>query len=90
MKIVHHQKFEKHYKQRIFNNPKLKEKFKAKLALFLSNPHDSSLKSHKLIGNKEEFRAFSVTGDIRLIYYFESDTGNVLVLYDIGKHNQVY
>ncbi|MBI3486516.1 type II toxin-antitoxin system YafQ family toxin [Candidatus Daviesbacteria bacterium] len=46
-----------------------------------------TLKDHKLIGKKFGFRAFSVTGDIRVVYkLINSDVW----LYDIGSHNQVY
>ncbi len=37
---------------------------------------------------KIELRAFSVTGDIRIVY-FEINDESVLFL-DIGTHNQVY
>ncbi|MDO8609629.1 MAG: type II toxin-antitoxin system mRNA interferase toxin, RelE/StbE family [bacterium] len=45
------------------------------------------LKDHKLIGSLNGLRAFSITGDVRVVYRIE---GDILELYDIGSHNQVY
>jgi len=45
------------------------------------------LRDHKLIGKKKNFRAFSVTGDIRVVYIIVDSN---IWLFDIGSHNQVY
>lgn len=80
-------KFLKNYQRRILPYPKLNKKLSERLDLFINNPSDPQLKHHQLTGKKKSFRSFSITGDIRVIYKIESD---VIRLYDIGTHNQVY
>ncbi len=87
MKIQYHREFVKNYKKRISPYPKLDTQFKNQLDKFIKNPNDPSLRDHKLIGKKKNFRAFSVSGDIRVVYLIINDT---IWLYDIGSHNQVY
>lgn len=87
MTIKYHKDFTKHYKKRIAHNPKLVTQFQQQLGKLLANPSDPTVKDHKLVGEKETFRAFSVTGDICVIYRI---VGDELWLYDIGSHNQVY
>ncbi len=79
--------FIKHYERRIKPDTKLSKRFDERLILLISNPSNPELKDHKLTGEKEGYRSFSITGDIRVIYRIE---GNILKLYDIGTHNQVY
>ncbi len=87
MKIKYHKDFLKNYKKRIKPYPKLVSQFTKQLNKFIKNPKDSSLRDHKLVGKKKSFRAFSVSGDIRVVYLI---TDNEIWLYDIGSHNQVY
>lgn len=88
MIIRRHTQFRKHYKKRILPNLKLHTRFEERLNLFRQNPDDAQLHDHKLIGEWEGFRAFSITGDIRVVYR-EKDSDTV-EFYDIGTHNQVY
>jgi addiction module RelE/StbE family toxin len=87
MKIKYHKDFLKNFKKRIKPYPKLASHFTKQLNKFINNPKDPSLKDHKLIGKKISFRAFSITGDIRVVYTIKGDE---IWLYDIGSHNQVY
>ena len=87
MQIKYHKQFSKNFKKRIASNPKLITQFRTRLNLFIENPNDSLLKEHKLIGKLSTYRAFSITGDIRVVYKI---VNNDLWLYDIGTHNQVY
>lgn len=87
LRIKYHKQFSKNFKKRIASNPKLVVQFKIRLDLFIENPNDLMLKDHKLTGKRSTYRAFSVTGDIRVVYrILDKD----LWLYDIGTHNQVY
>lgn len=88
MKIELHPSFEKAFKKRISWNKKLVLKVNERITLFMSNPHYSVLENHKLSGKQTELRAFSINGDIRIVY-FEINEDHVLFL-DIGSHNQVY
>lgn len=88
MTIELHPSFKKSYKKRIANNPKLRIKVAERLKLFQEDPKNAVLKDHALKGEKKNFRAFSITGDIRVVY-FPVSTDKVIFI-DIGSHNQVY
>ncbi|MFH1601671.1 MAG: type II toxin-antitoxin system YafQ family toxin [Candidatus Shapirobacteria bacterium] len=87
MQIVFHRNFKKSFKKRIQGNRKLELKFKQRLVLYLKDPNSPLLKVHRLKGVKREYWSFSVTGDIRVIFKMD---GQILRLYDVGTHNQVY
>ncbi len=87
MKIKYHKEFSKYYNRRIAHNPKLVSQFQKKLTKFMQNPKDPTLRDHKLVGEKNDFRSFSITGDIRIVYKIVDDE---IWLYDFGSHNQVY
>ncbi len=87
MIIRRHRQFLKNYKKRIFSHHKLNEKFKERLNLFVQDSKNPKLKDHMLLGSFKGLRAFSVTGDIRVVYRIVEGT---IELYDIGSHNQVY
>lgn len=88
MIIQKNKNFKKAFRTRIKNNPKLVKKVKERVELFAHNPQNPILKDHQLTGGKKEFRAFWITGDIRIIYFQISK--NEVLLIDIGTHNQVY
>lgn len=79
--------FKKHYHNRIFPSLNLNQQFRERRNLFIENSRHSILKDHPLSGKMKGFRAFSVTGDIRVIYYIR---GDIAYFVDIGTHNQVY
>lgn len=79
--------FEKHFKQRISSNEKLVNQFKQRLTLFMAGELGYPLHDHALTGKLVGKRAFSVAGDIRVIYVELEDS---IVFLDIGSHNQVY
>ena len=79
--------FEKNFKRRISPNAKLLNQFKERLALFVAGDLGYPLHDHALTGRLAGKRAFSVAGDIRVIYVELEDS---VVLLDIGSHNQVY
>lgn len=88
MKIRFHLKFQKSYRSRIYNNKKLVLHTEQRIELFRTNPDTSILKDHALSGSKKGLRAFSITGDIRIIYQNISE--EEVIFMDIGSHNQVY
>ena len=87
MKIQYHREFLKSYRKRIAPYPKLEKQFQVQLEKLLKDSKDASLRDHKLLGRKKNFRSFSVTGDIRVVYIV---IDNNIWLFDIGSHNQVY
>lgn len=87
MRVYYHRNFSKAFKARITHNPSLVRQFEERLELFLKDPTNPLLKDHALRGSKSDYRAFSITGDIRVIYERVEDG---ISLYNIGTHNQVY
>jgi addiction module RelE/StbE family toxin len=85
--IYRHRQFEKAFKKRIGDDQKLRMKFEARLSLFQSGERDEPLNDHALTGNMAGRRAFSVAGDMRVIY---EETDDTITFLDIGSHNQVY
>jgi len=79
--------FIKHYKKRIAFNAKMDQQFDERLELFIKHRQDPLLQNHVLKGDKLGLRAFSVTGDIRVVY---KETDDAYIFLDIGSHNQVY
>ena len=88
MTIRLHKSFKKSYKKRIAPNTNLEKRFKERLTLFLENPYHPALQNHKLTGKNISLRAFSITGNIRVVYTPLTETTALLL--DIGTHNQVY
>ena len=64
------------------------EKFWQRVEIFLENPFDSRLRTHKLTGSLKELWSFSIEYDIRVVFYFVADDKVVFV--DIGTHDEVY
>ncbi len=89
MKIEVSHKFEKNLRKRFSNNKQVEEKLSQRFKLLLYDPHNSELRNHKLVGEKKGYYAFSVTGDVRVIYKIDLES-QIIELYDIGTHNQVY
>ena len=88
MKIELHPDFKKSYKKRISNNPKLILKTAQRIKLFQSGSNSPILKDHQLKGSKNNLRAFSINGDMRIVYLKIS--AKHIILFDIGTHNLVY
>ncbi|MBI2432618.1 MAG: type II toxin-antitoxin system YafQ family toxin [Candidatus Hydrogenedentes bacterium] len=62
--------------------------FRRQLALFVTNPLDPRLQTHKLTGKLQHLWAFTVSYDCRVVFKFTSDEEVVLI--DIGSHDEVY
>jgi len=87
MRIEYHKNFIKNFKKRIGNDPKIKRQYKKRLQLFIDNSQHVLLKDHPLSGDRLLLRAFSITGDIRVVYI---ELAQRIVFLDVGTHNQVY
>jgi len=80
--------FRRAYKRRIQGRLDLEDRFAVCLELFIQNPYDPRLRTHKLSGALAELWSFAVEYDCRVIFYFSNHQRAVLV--DIGKHDEVY
>lgn len=85
--IKRHKTFEKHFRTRIAPHKNLLLQFEQAFRLFLTGKRGYPLNDHALTGSLAGKRAFSITGDVRVIY---KELEDVIIFLDIGTHNQVY
>ena len=85
--IIFTKKFSKHFEKRVAHNKKLSKQFMVRLQLFNSGHRGAPLNDHALNGGMVSFRAFSVTGDVRVIHAEEADAYRFV---DTGTHAQAY
>ena len=88
VRIKHSKDFRKHFKARILYNINLFAKYKERLKLFTKDRRNPVLNDHKLGGTLGGTRTFSVTGNIRVVYFERGE--NHYVFLDIGTHPQIY
>ena len=72
----------------ILNDEVLEGLIREKIKLFIKNPNDTRLRNHKLTRRMKGKWAFSITGDIRIVYEWTSK--NSARFLAIGTHQQVY
>jgi addiction module RelE/StbE family toxin len=70
------------------NNKISEDVFFEKLEVFVNNPFEPNLRTHKLSGKLKNLWAFSLGYDLRVVFIFEED--DKIVLIDIGTHDEVY
>lgn len=86
MKIVTTDKYDKKYKKLSIS---LKNRVDSVLEKFAKDPLDPSLLNHNLQGRLKGFKSIKAGFDLRII--FKEENGYVLVLLiDLGKHDEVY
>lgn len=88
MKIVWDSGFKKNYKKKMSHSFLLKKCFWNSLDLFIKNPFDKRLRTHKLSGELKDCWAFSINYKYRIVFEFIDD--NTALLIDIGTHDEVY
>jgi len=67
---------------------KLKEDFRNRVALFISDQFNSQLENHTLHGERKGQRSINITGDYRLV--FEVLGPDLVRLLDIDTHHNLY
>lgn len=93
MAIVWDNGFRRAFKRLVRKNPQLHDKIFEVLELLDADLFASSLKSHKLRGNLEGLWACWVEYDCRIIFSLATDEQSgeeLIVLIDIGSHDEVY
>ena len=88
IKISFSNSFKKSFKKTIKNDINIENKFWDKINIFINEPFERSLKTHKLSGKLKDLWSFTVEFDIRVIFYF-ADKSKVVFI-DIGTHEEVY
>jgi mRNA interferase YafQ len=89
LELVWDEGFKRSYKKRIGNDHLLKKKFWDAIDLFIEQPFDARLKTHKLSGKLAGHWAFSVAYNCRVVFKFLDESKSVLLI-DIGTHDEVY
>ena len=86
MEIVITDKFSKKYRK-LSNG--LKAKIDSVLEKFIKDPFDAALLNHGLQGRLKGFRSIKAGIDLRIIFR-EEEGYFLVVLIDLGKHDDVY
>jgi mRNA-degrading endonuclease YafQ of YafQ-DinJ toxin-antitoxin module len=89
MEVSFSRSFKKAFKKRI-EATDLETLFWERLELFIENPFNNVLKTHKLSGKLRGAWSFSVEYDTRVVFIFTKDKPRKAVLVDIGNHDEVY
>ena len=80
--------FRRAYKKRVAPFAEKVLIFREKLSLFVQNPYNPQLKTHKLSGKLKHLWSFSVENDLRVLLYFVDEMN--VIFEDIGSHDEVY
>ncbi|RJP33666.1 MAG: type II toxin-antitoxin system mRNA interferase toxin, RelE/StbE family [Candidatus Omnitrophota bacterium] len=88
MEITLSSSFKRSFKKQQKNKPEREYLFWEKVEIFVNNPFDKQLKTHKLSGELKELWSFTIEYDLRVLFYFVEE--NKAVFVDIGKHDEVY
>lgn len=89
MEIAFSDSFKKAFKKRI-KDSQTETEFWQKVDVFINNPFDNTLKTHKLSGKLKNLWSFSIEFDLRVVFYFTNDKPKKVIFVDIGKHDEVY
>jgi addiction module RelE/StbE family toxin len=88
MKVTFSSSFRRAFKKVIKGNKSLEKTFWEKVAIFVRDPFDRRLRTHKLSGKLKDLWSFSVTYEVRVIFFFVDEQRAVFV--DVGSHDAVY
>ncbi len=88
LEITFYPSFTKAFKKKIKSNKSLYSQFQEKLDIFKENPFDPRLKTHKLTGKLKDLYSFSISHDLRIIFFFFGNDKVVFV--DVGTYDEVY
>ncbi len=85
--LIFTKNFDEAYKKLIKGNKQLERKTKKALHFLEEDPFYPSLKTHKANtkGDGEKWSSW-VTGDLRIIWDYDSKNRLIILLLDIGKH----
>jgi mRNA-degrading endonuclease YafQ of YafQ-DinJ toxin-antitoxin module len=89
MEISFSSAFKKSFKKRILSK-KVENEFWQCVEIFIENPFNAALKTHKLKRKLKELWSFSIEYDLRVVFYFTKSKPIKAVFVDIGTHDEVY
>jgi len=92
-RLVWHNAFRRAFKRRARNDSVLQERIFQTLENLANDPFHPALRTHKLSGQLKGLWSCWVEYDCRVIFTFESEPQSgeeVIVLIDLGAHDEVY
>jgi mRNA-degrading endonuclease YafQ of YafQ-DinJ toxin-antitoxin module len=87
--LVYTEKFEKRAIRFLKQHPDVKQKYLKTLQLLELNPHHPSLRLHRLSGKLKTYHSASIDMFYRITLEFEI-RDNMIILVDVGAHDDVY
>jgi mRNA-degrading endonuclease YafQ of YafQ-DinJ toxin-antitoxin module len=88
IRVIFSNCFKRKYERAVLRQQELDRIFEEKLSLFIENPRNKALVTHKLHGKLRHKFAFWITPKLRVVFTF-IDAKTVL-FEDFGTHDQVY
>ena len=83
--------FRRAFRRHVRRHPELRDRIRQVIDQLVADPFGPSLDTHKLRGELAGLRACSVAYDCRIVFDFVGSQENpVLLLIDIGTHDEVY
>jgi len=89
MEIAFSNSFQKAAKKKFKKNKEAENKFWEVVSIFIADPFDRRLRTHKLTGDLNNLWSFSVDYDFRIVFFF-SEPHTKAVFVDLGTHDEVY
>jgi len=89
MEVSFSDSFKKAFRKRV-KSTEIENEFWNRLELFINDPFDSKLKTHKLSGKLKGLWSFSIEYDLRVVFFFTNDKPKKAVFVDMGTHDEVY
>jgi addiction module RelE/StbE family toxin len=89
MEVSFSESFKRAFRKRV-KSTEIESEFWNRLELFINDPFDSKLKTHKLSGKLKDLWSFSIEYDLRVVFFFTKDKPKKAVLVDLGTHDEVY
>ncbi len=89
MEVSFSDSFKKVFKKRV-KSTEIETEFWIRLELFVNDPFDARLKTHKLSGKLKDLWSFSIEYNLRVVFYFTKDKPKKAIFVDIGTHDEVY
>ncbi len=88
MEIAFSSSFKRAFKKIVKGRKPLEDAFWVQVGIFSCDPYDKRLRTHKLAGKLHNLWSFSLTYEIRVVFFFA--TSDKAVFVDIGDHDAVY
>jgi len=89
MEVSFGNSFEKIFRKRI-KGTAYEVLFWETLDLFIKDPFDDRLRTHKLSGKLKSLWSFSVDYNLRVVFFFTKEKPTKAIFVDIGTHDEVY